>query len=122
MKLNYINEDSIEVPTIFGKSFQQELVSNIIRKDGFVAYRVRNGNKRSLSWIVLYNNDPIGYICKNDNRWVHDNWTARIIFNGDKPLHKLITKDTRPVVQDELNKLARKVSKAYHDGDSDIVQ
>lgn len=121
MKLNYINEDSIEVPTRFGKSFQQELVSNIIKKDGFVAYRVRNGNKRSLSWIVLYNNDVIGTIFKSDSKFVHDNWIAQIIFNGDKPFHKLITKDTRSIVQDELNKLASKVSKAYHDKNSDIV-
>jgi hypothetical protein len=120
--LDYINEDSIEVPTRFGKSFQQELVRPIIKKDGFVAYRVKNGNKRSLSWIVLYNNDVIGTIFKSDSRFVHDNWIAQIVFDGDKPSHKLITKDTRPIVQNELDKLAGKVSKAYHNKDSDIVQ
>ena len=123
MRLSYINEDRIKLQ-FDDIAYTFESVGKLIKNDGFVAYRTYkyHSNKKSLEWVVLYNNDPIGYICKNDKRWVHDNWTARIIFNGDKPLHKLITKDTRPIVQDELNKLARKVSKAYHDGDSDIVQ
>jgi hypothetical protein len=98
------------------------IIAKVINKPGFVAYRMMSDSgKKMVGWIVLYDNEPIGFIYKSDSKWVHDNFTSRPIFKGEKPLHRLITKETRMVVESELKKMARKVQKAYHEQNADIV-
>ena len=82
---------------------------------GWVARRLAKFGKKYKAWIVTYNDDVIGFIFNASVNFVPDNWKAQIAFGkDDKPLHKFVTKDTRRIVEEELRRMARLVSKSFH--------
>jgi len=84
--------------------------------DKFVAYRVGMSNRRQLIWVVYYKGLHIGHISKRDSRFVHDNWKAYANIT-----HPFISRESRKIVDQELNNMRLKVMKAYRLRDSDIV-
>ncbi len=84
-----------------------------------VAYRCSKLNqptRRGLIWLVHFKGERIGEISKQDSRFVHDNWVTKTNVE-----HPFISRESRRIVDDELQRLKRKVMKAYHDRDSDLV-
>lgn len=84
--------------------------------DTLVAYRIKVNGRRRNSWFVYYQGHRIGEITKSDSQWVHDNWKHIVCVD-----HPFISRESRMVVEAELNRLRLAVMKAYRNRDSDVV-
>lgn len=103
-----------------GTVFTTRATEGVDDSDRLVAYRLNFLNKASMTWVINYNGKVIGYIKREDSKWVHDNWSHS--FNTDDAVRKsFLTRENRGEWDRILRSLTFDIRRAFKARTADVV-